>query len=549
MKKHEKDDILISERSIWYHMSFLDKESIFLHFESIEGAKIMQEIKCPHCGEVFQVDEAGYAAIVAQVRTQQFDKDIKEREEAIHRELDALQQTALTQAKAEFEKALSLKDQEITKLQEQNKASDNDKQHAIELAIQEKLTEIQQLQNKVSEAQQQIENQRKIMMANQETALAQAESQRKQDVLTKDQEILRLKEQAKAASTERELAISTAVQEKEAIILQLKSQLVHEQQSAEQDKKLAITTAIQEKDTKIHELETQLVQEQRAAEEHENTMKEAHKTQVSLLLEQVEQLKDFRMRQSTKMIGESLEQHCRNEFEKIRMAAFPNAYFEKDNDARTGSKGDFIFQEKADDGTEILSIMFEMKNEMDTTSTKHKNEDFFKELDKDRNEKKCEYAVLVSMLEADSELYNSGIVDVSYRYEKMYVIRPQFFIPLITVLRNAALKTVQEKQKYEMLRAQNIDISHFEDEVNDFKQKFSYNYEQASKRFHDAIAEIEKTIDHLNKIKEALTKSDDQLRKANNKVDDLSIKRLTRNNPTMRQKFEELHMQSQEEAQ
>ena len=509
----------------------------------------MQEIKCPHCGEVFQVDEAGYAAIVAQVRTQQFDKDIKEREEAIHRELDALQQTALTQAKAEFEKALSLKDQEITKLQEQNKASDNDKQHAIELAIQEKLTEIQQLQNKVSEAQQQIENQRKIMMANQETALAQAESQRKQDVLTKDQEILRLKEQAKAASTERELAISTAVQEKEAIILQLKSQLVHEQQSAEQDKKLAITTAIQEKDTKIHELETQLVQEQRAAEEHENTMKEAHKTQVSLLLEQVEQLKDFRMRQSTKMIGESLEQHCRNEFEKIRMAAFPNAYFEKDNDARTGSKGDFIFQEKADDGTEILSIMFEMKNEMDTTSTKHKNEDFFKELDKDRNEKKCEYAVLVSMLEADSELYNSGIVDVSYRYEKMYVIRPQFFIPLITVLRNAALKTVQEKQKYEMLRAQNIDISHFEDEVNDFKQKFSYNYEQASKRFHDAIAEIEKTIDHLNKIKEALTKSDDQLRKANNKVDDLSIKRLTRNNPTMRQKFEELHMQSQEEAQ
>ena len=509
----------------------------------------MQQIKCPHCGEVFQVDEAGYAAIVAQVRTQQFDKDIKEREEAIHRELDARQQTTLMQAKAEFEKALYQKNQEIMKLQEQTKASDNEKQHAIELAVQEKLTEILKLKNEISEAQQQIENQRRVMIANQEAALAQAESQRQQDIFSKDQEIMRLKEQAKAAETDKKLAITTALREKEEKILQLEGQLAHEQQSAEQDKKLAISTAIQEKDTKIHQLENQLVQEQRAAEVRENTMKEAHNTEVSRLEEQVEQLRDFRMRKSTKMVGESLEQHCKDEFEKIRMTAFPNAYFDKDNDARTGSKGDFIFKETTEDGTEILSIMFEMKNEMDTTATKHKNEDFFRELDKDRKEKDCEYAVLVTMLEADSELYNSGIVDVSYRYEKMYVIRPQFFIPLISILRNAALKTVQAKQELKSIKEQNVDISHFEDEVNDFKKKFSYNYEQASKRFKDAIAEIDKSIDHLNKIKEALTKSDDQLRLANNKVDDLSIKRLTRNNPTMRQKFEELRSKTQEEAQ
>lgn len=467
----------------------------------------MQEIKCPHCGEVFQVDEAGYAAIVAQVRTQQFDKDIKEREEAIHRELDARQQTALMQANAEFEKTLSQKDQEIAKLQEQSKASDNDKKNAVELAVQEKMTEIQRLKNEVSEAKQEIENQKKVMMANQETALARAESQRKEDIFSKDQEIMRLKEQAKAASTEKELAI---------------------------------TTAVQEKDTKIHELESQLVQEQRAAEIRENTMKEAHNTEISRLEEQVEQLRDFRMRQSTKMIGESLEQHCKDEFEKIRMTAFPNAYFEKDNDARTGSKGDFIFRESTEDGTEILSIMFEMKNEMDTTSTKHKNEDFFKELDKDRNEKKCEYAVLVSMLEADSELYNTGIVDVSYRYEKMYVIRPQFFIPMITLLRNAAMNTVKAKRELALIREQNIDITNFENEVNDFKEKFAYNYNQASKRFQEAIDEIDKSIAHLQKIKDALTASDRQLRLANNKAEDLSIKKLTKNNPTMQKKFAEL---------
>jgi len=240
------------------------------------------------------------------------------------------------------------------------------------------------------------------------------------------------------------------------------------------------------------------------------------------------------------MVGETLEQHCEIEFNKLRATGFQNAYFEKDNDAKTGSKGDFIFREFADDGTEFISIMFEMKNEMDETATKHKNEDFFKELDKDRNEKKCEYAVLVSLLEADNELYNTGIVDVSYRYPKMYVIRPQFFIPMITLLRNASLNALQYKQELAVIRNQNIDISHFEEDMNDFKDKFSRNYRLASEKFKKAIDEIDKTIDHLQKTKDALLSSENNLRLANNKAEELSIKRLTRNNPTMAAKFAEL---------
>ena len=240
------------------------------------------------------------------------------------------------------------------------------------------------------------------------------------------------------------------------------------------------------------------------------------------------------------MIGESLEQHCETEFNKLRATAFKNAYFEKDNDARTGSKGDFIYRETSDDGVEFISIMFEMKNEMDTTATKHKNEDFFKELDKDRREKNCEYAVLVTMLEADNEFYNSGIVDVSYKYPKMYVVRPQFFIPIITVLRNAALNSLKYRTELAQIREQNLDITHFEEDLNDFKDKFARNYRLASEKFQKAIEEIDKTIDHLQKTKEALLSSENNLRLANNKAEDLTIKRLTRNNPTMAQKFAEL---------
>ena len=272
----------------------------------------------------------------------------------------------------------------------------------------------------------------------------------------------------------------------------------------------------------------------------ESTLKAEYNAMLKAKDEAIEFYKDLKTKMSTKMVGETLEQHCEIEFNKLRATGFQNAYFEKDNDARTGSKGDYIFRDKTDDGVEFISIMFEMKNEMDTTATKHKNEDFFKELDKDRKEKSCEYAVLVSLLESDNELYNSGIVDVSHKYEKMYVIRPQFFIPIITLLRNAALNSVDYKRQLMDIREQNIDISHFEDDMNDFKEKFARNYDIASRKFKTAVEEIDKTIQHLQKTKENLLSSENNLRLANNKAEELSIKKLTKNNPTMAQKFAEL---------
>ena len=256
--------------------------------------------------------------------------------------------------------------------------------------------------------------------------------------------------------------------------------------------------------------------------------------------ELIEYYKDFKARQSTKMIGESLEQHCLTQFNSIRMTAFPNAYFEKDNDAKTGSKGDFIYRESSEEGTEFISIMFEMKNEADTTATKHKNEDFFKELDKDRREKGCEYAILVSLLEIDNELYNNGIVDVSYKFPKMYVIRPQFFIPMITLLRNAAQNSLHYRHELQIVRNQQIDISHFEENMNDFKEGFARNYRLASEKFVTAIEEIDKTIDHLQKTKKALLSSENNLRLANKKADDLSIKKLTKNAPSLKVMFDDL---------
>ena len=270
-----------------------------------------------------------------------------------------------------------------------------------------------------------------------------------------------------------------------------------------------------------------------------HTEKEKYEALLRLKDEEIERYKDFRARLSTKMIGESLETHCMDEFNRMRQAAFPSAYFEKDNDARTGSKGDFIFRDY-DDGVEYISIMFEMKNEADGTGKKHRNEDFFRELDKDRREKGCEYAVLVSMLESDSDLYNSGIVDVSYRYEKMYVIRPQFFIPMITLLRNAARSSLGYRKQLQTIQNQNIDITHFEEALDDFREKFGRNYRIASERFRTAIEEIDKSIQHLQKIKDNLLASDNNLRLANNKAEELTIRRLTRNNPTMKAKFDEL---------
>ena len=413
----------------------------------------MQEIKCPHCGEVFQVDEAGYAAIVKQVRDREFAREVEQRERAA--------------VELAVSKVAQEKDQELTGLHAQLEA-------------------------------------------------------------------LKLKHQAELERTAMQNRLE-AQQERQAVE-RLQAELKTEQERAEQ----AVRLAVQEQRLTIQKLESDLQHEKDERANQEHMMREQHKNELALKDEQIAQYRDFKARQSTKMVGESLEQHCKDEFDKIRMTAFPNAYFDKDNDARMGSKGDFIFRECTEDGEEILSIMFEMKNEMDTTATKHKNEDFFRELDKDRREKRCEYAVLVTLLEADSELYNTGIVDVSYKYEKMYVIRPQFFIPMITLLRNAAMNAVQARRELALIREQNIDITHFESEINEFKEKFSYNYMQASKRFQEAIDEIDKSITHLQKIKDALTASDRQLRLANDKAEDLSIKKLTKNNPTMRRKFEEL---------
>jgi len=430
----------------------------------------MEKIKCPKCGEVFQVDESGYAAILKQVHDKEFDKELKKRESLFADEKKSAVQLAEMLTREGLQKRLDERDKEIQTLQ-----------HQIELLHTEHTHDMERFSEE------------------------------------KEREIDRLKSTLDQAETQQKLAVTEAVAAKE--------------------------KALSEKEVEITRLYDAIKSQEKKMLLNEQNLRENYEMQLRMKEETIAQYRDFKARQSTKMVGESLEQHCLTEFNRIRMTAFPRAFFEKDNDARTGSKGDFIYRECTEDGTEILSIMFEMKNEMDTTVTKHRNEDFFKELDKDRNEKHCEYAVLVTLLEADSELYNSGIVDVSYRYEKMYVIRPQFFIPMITVLRNAAMNTIKTKQELSLIRNQNIDIANFENEVNDFKKRFSYNYEQASKRFHEAIDEIDKSIHHLEKIREALTSSDRQLRLANDKAEDLTIKHLTKNNPTMAARFSMLHKQ------
>ena len=398
----------------------------------------MQEIKCPRCGEVFQVDEAGYAEIVRQVRDSEFHQEMALRE----KEINKTKETELALLRTQLE-------------------------HKNERALAEKQAQIQALESRISAADQA-----------RQMAVLQAVSQ-------KDMDLMRQKE--KIGQLERDVELTR------------------------QDSQL-----------KLQQLRTQYDERLRDKDE------------------QIAYYKDFKARQSTKMIGESLEQHCENAFNQLRATGFQRAYFEKDNDARTGSKGDFIFREADEDGVEFISIMFEMKNEADMTATKKRNEDFLKELDKDRREKKCEYAVLVSLLEPDSELYNSGIVDLSHRYPKMYAVRPQFFIPIITLLRNAALNSLEYKRQVVQMQAQNIDISHFEADMNEFKERFGRNYRLASEKFRKAIDEIDKTIDHLQKTKEALLSSENNLRLANDKAEELSIKRLTAKNPTMRRMFEEL---------
>ncbi len=381
----------------------------------------------------------------------------------------------------------------------------------------------------------QEENYKKEKEAAVKLAVAQSETDFKDEISEKEREIEKLKSQIEINKKNSDMEARNAAAKKDEEILKLRNQL----EMSEKAKEMDVRSAVAGKDAEIAKLKSQLELDRSNTELKLKSAEELHKAELSRKDEEIAFYKDFKARQSTKMIGESLEQHCMNEFNKLRATAFPNAYFEKDNDARTGSKGDFIYRE-GEGGTEFISIMFEMKNEGDTTATKHKNEDFFKELDKDRREKNCEYAVLVTMLEADNEFYNSGIVDVSYRYPKMYVIRPQFFIPLITILRNAALNSLAYRQELALVREQNIDITHFEENIEAFKEGFARNFDLASRKFKTAIEEIDKTIDHLKKTKEALLSSENNLRLANNKADDLTIKKLTKGNPTMQAKFEEL---------
>ena len=409
----------------------------------------MKEIKCPNCGQVFQVDETGYAQIVQQIRD------------------------------SEFERELDRRQRELTE------KSETEKKLAVNEAVQEK------------------EKERESVLTRKNEELAE-----------KERQIAQLKAQLDSAETEKKLAVNEAVREKE--------------------------KALNESANKITELRGQLSNVETESQLKEKSLKERYEDKLKEKDVQIEYYKDFKARQSTKMVGESLEQHCLTQFNSIRMTAFPKAYFEKDNDARTGSKGDFIFREASEDGTEFISIMFEMKNEADETATKHKNEDFFKELDKDRQEKGCEYAVLVSLLEIDNELYNNGIVDVSYRYPKMYVIRPQFFIPMITLLRNAALNSLQYQRELQIVRNQQVDILHFEENMNAFKEGFARNYDLASRKFNTAIEEIDKTIDHLEKTKKALLSSENNLRLANNKAEELTIKKLTKGAPTVKAMFDAL---------
>jgi hypothetical protein len=369
----------------------------------------------------------------------------------------------------------------------------------------------------------------------------QAKAQRELDASKKDAEIARLEEQLKTVAQSKQLEFNQALAEKTTEIEKLKSQIAQ----SDGQKEVAILKEqnkakdeLKEKDELISQLRNQIVSEKSEAAMREQSMKDSYEAKLQEKQALVDLYKDFKSRLSTKMIGESLEVHCSDEFNKVRATMYPNADFDKDNDARTGSKGDFIFRDY-EDGVEYISIMFEMKNEMDTTATKHKNEDFFAKLDKDRNEKGCEYAVLVSLLEQDSDLYNEGIVDVSYRYPKMLVVRPQFFMPIIALLTQASKKSLEYKKQLAIAQSQSVDVTNFENLLLDFQDKFGRNYRLASEKFKTAIEEIDKSIQHLQKIKEALTSSENNLRLANDKAADLSIKKLTRNNPTMKAKFEE----------
>ncbi len=438
----------------------------------------MNEIKCPKCGEMFTVDESGYIAILGQVRDAEFQKELAQREKLIGDAKKKEVELVKAEASHVLKESLAQAEQEIVRLKALMDTAKNEKDAELEIAQ------------------------------------ANARLTFEKSVAESNQEIERLRGELKKAETEKNLAVS--------------------EESAKGKSMLA------DKEQEIVKLKLEAQSSESATELKMKVLEESYKEKLSEKEEQITFYKDFKARQSTKMLGESLEKHCEVAFNQIRPAAFQNAYFEKDNDAKSGSKGDYIFRETTDGGVEFISIMFEMKNEMDETATKKKNDDFLKELDKDRREKKCEYAVLVSLLEADNEYYNSGIVDVSHKYPKMYIIRPQFFIPMITLLRNAAKNAAQYREQLAEVQNQNIDISNFEQQMVLFKDSFGKNVQWASERFTDAIKNIDDTIKLLQKMRDNLTLSEKHLNTANNKAQDLSIKKLTKGNPTMMAKFAEL---------
>ncbi len=461
----------------------------------------MAELKCPNCGKVFSVDESDYIKILNQVKGEEFQREIDRRLGELKKQNEVEREASAAKAEKNFQEQLAQKDIELSR----------------------KDAEVQRLGEQVKS----VAQQKQIEYA--------------QQLSVQKEEIAKLREQLASLGNAKDMEFNAALTNKEKEILELKSQiarsgderriaLMQEQQKAEEK--------IRSKETQIFELRGLIEQEKSRAELREKGIKEQYDFQLKQKQDEVNYYKDLKAKMSTKMIGETLEIHCSTEFNRVRTSMYPNAYFEKDNDAKGGSKGDFIFRDSID-GIEYISIMFEMKNEMDETATKHRNEDFFAKLDKDRREKNCEYAVLVSLLEPDSELYNEGIVDVSYRYPKMYVVRPQFFMAIISLLSQASKKSIGYRRELELARSQSIDVTNFENQLNDFRLRFSKNYDFASRKFQAAIEEIDKTIDHLMKTKDNLLSSINNLRLANDKAEALTVKKLTRGNPTMKKAFDD----------
>jgi len=568
----------------------------------------MNEIKCPKCGERFKIDEAGYADIVKQVRDAEFHAELHKQEELLKSEKESAVKLVEANAKNALQIELAKRDGEVVELKSKIASFADEKKSAIQLAEEktkntlkdelakkeaelltlksdkdqtelkiktDKEKEIAELKAKLESTETELRKREELLKSEKESAVKLAEANAKNtlqvELAKRDGEVAELKIKLASLEDEKKSAIQLAEEKtknalkdelakKEAELLALKSdknqtelkirtdkekeiaELKAKLESTETEKKLAITEAVGRVEKERDEL--RVVIERKEIEK--TSQKEKYEIQIKDRDDTIERLKDMKAKLSTKMVGETLEQHCLIEFNRVRAMSFPNAEFKKDNDASSGSKGDFIYRENDPDGNEIISIMFEMKNENDTTAAKHKNEDFFKELDKDRREKKCEYAVLVSLLEADNELYNGGIVDVSYEYPKMFAIRPQFFLPIIGLLRNAAVNALKYKAELALIRSQNIDVTNFENQLNDFRDAFGRNYRLASERFADAIKNIDNSIAQLQKTKENLLSSENNLRLANNKAEDLTVKRLTRGNPTMTEKFEQLKSKKDE---